>query len=452
MMISCLFYFRINIVKLIKESFGVEAARFGLFVSLYFSTFKVSEKIISHWRNGRAGSRDNIKNPSSSNLSLNNSTNNSIITCKQSKVKDRWSPLAAGAIASLSLFVMRSDESFRWSLAQYLAVRATQCLYNHFITKNPQWKSSFYYGDVVIFSLSSAQLLYGFFVRRETLDPEYLNFLQKLTGTPPEILHELGNNLRSSLTAVSGYELLNLALILENVHEISPHLLPLEISTPLIANESLNHFPCSAFHFGETCLKRIGSVWMFIFKNATPMYFSLHFVPSLLFKYKTFLKEYNTIYIDFINVFYFYLLLFSPMSQFLHTVRNTLQSSSFLATCGAIYQSLLCGSREIFRQNNNTDIKLLKHDWKYYYWLIGLISGLGIFIEKKPRRSELALYVLPKALQALYRAMLSRRWMIKIPRGDFVLFSVSMSVLMSYYRMEPESVTPLVAKILHKFL
>ena len=32
-------------------------------------------------------------------------------------------------------------------------------------------------------------------------------------------------------------------------------------------------------------------------------------------------------------------------------------------------------------------------DWKYYYWLIGLISGMGILIEKKPRRSELALYV-----------------------------------------------------------
>lgn len=32
-------------------------------------------------------------------------------------------------------------------------------------------------------------------------------------------------------------------------------------------------------------------------------------------------------------------------------------------------------------------------DWKYYYWLIGLIAGLGILIEKKPRRSELALYV-----------------------------------------------------------
>ena len=73
---------------------------------------------------------------------------------------------------------------------------------------------------------------------------------------------------------------------------------------------------------------------------------------------------------------------YSPIDELLHTLRNSLQSSSFLASCGAIFQSLLCSMRLAKIQ-----------DWKYYYWLIGLISGLGILIEKKPRRSELALYV-----------------------------------------------------------
>ena len=76
------------------------------------------------------------------------------------------------------------------------------------------------------------------------------------------------------------------------------------------------------------------------------------------------------------------ILLCSPIEELLHTMRNTLQSSSFLASCGAIFQSLLCSLRLAKLQ-----------DCKYYYWLIGLMAGMGILIEKKPRRSELALYV-----------------------------------------------------------
>lgn len=48
--------------------------------------------------------------------------------------------------------------------------------------------------------------------------------------------------------------------------------------------------------------------------------------------------------------------------------------------------------------------------------------------------------------------MIDRKWMFKIPRGDFLLFSASMAVLMSYYRDEPESVTPIVSKIFQRFL
>jgi hypothetical protein len=63
--------------------------RFGLFVSLYFSSFKLSEQLLCYWRGGR---------------------------------KDRWNALFAGAVASVSLAVMRGDEQFRWTLAQYLAM------------------------------------------------------------------------------------------------------------------------------------------------------------------------------------------------------------------------------------------------------------------------------------------------------------------------------------------
>lgn len=55
-------------------------------------------------------------------------------------------------------------------------------------------------------------------------------------------------------------------------------------------------------------------------------------------------------------------------------------------------------------------------------------------------------------MQALHAAMVDRKLMIQIPKADFVLFSLSMAVLMSYYRDEPESVTPIVSRIFSKFL
>lgn len=81
---------------------------------------------------------------------------------------------------------------------------------------------------------------------------------------------------------------------------------------------------------------------------------------------------------------HFYSYTCSPFNELIHTIKNTIQSSSFLASCGAIFQSSMCSMRFVGIE-----------DWKYYYWLIGLVSGLAILIEKKPRRSELSLYVSP---------------------------------------------------------
>lgn len=36
------------------------------------------------------------------------------------------------------------------------------------------------------------------------------------------------------------------------------------------------------------------------------------------------------------------------------------------------------------------------------YWLGGLMCGLSLFVEEKKRRSELAMYVLPKGLEAAW--------------------------------------------------
>lgn len=256
MIMIMIIIFRIDIKSLFKESFSKETVKFGLFVSLFFSSYKVSEKIISHW-NG----------PSS------------------------W---LAGTIASMSLIVMKGEEaSFRWGLAQYVSVRAAQCLYNHLIRLNPPLKPFFYYGDVALFSLSSAQLMYGYFVKPKTLDREYREFIERLTGVDGRIFEANGRFLRETkYSNGNGMNLLNLALLLEEVHSLNPLQLPLKISESLLKNETnLNYFPCEAFHYGEICWQRVFGLWRIIFQKSLPMYFSLHLVPSILFKMNKFFNE-----------------------------------------------------------------------------------------------------------------------------------------------------------------
>lgn len=230
-----------------SQSFGRDVGRFGLFVSLYFSSFRISEQLISFWRRGR---------------------------------KDRWNALFAGALASVSLLIMEQDESFRWTLGQYLAMRAAQCLYNHLIRARPNWKGFFYYGDVGLFSFASAQLMYGYFVRPETLDSDYRKFVERFAGVDEHLIAVNRDVVKAS--RVHLHDLLIIALsVKQNV-----------LQETFINDIQLNSIPCSLLHHeSDHCLQRIVSLWWQTLRGATPMYFSLHLIPSLLFKMNQFLKE-----------------------------------------------------------------------------------------------------------------------------------------------------------------
>ena len=63
----------------------------------------------------------------------------------------------------------------------------------------------------------------------------------------------------------------------------------------------------------------------------------------------------------------------------------------------------------------------------------GLAASGSILIEKKSRRSELALYVMPRGVDAFVLAMTKRRWVPSVKFGEVILFSLCMGGLM-YYR------------------
>lgn len=85
--------------------------------------------------------------------------------------------MAAGAIASCALFFQ--PKASRKNIILYLFVRALQCWYNDSKSRGwfHFWGSSWKYGDSLLFALSSAQVMYAYIMRPETLPPSYYKFI-----------------------------------------------------------------------------------------------------------------------------------------------------------------------------------------------------------------------------------------------------------------------------------
>jgi hypothetical protein len=62
-----------------------------------------------------------------------------------------------------------------------------------------------------------------------------------------------------------------------------------------------------------------------------------------------------------------------------------------------------------------------------------------VFIEKKSRRGELALYLLPRAADSFIATMAVKRILPNVPHADLALFALVSGGLMHYFENEPES-------------
>eukprot|EP00850_Spirogloea_muscicola_P025197 SM002423S08223 [mRNA] locus=s2423:750:1780:+ [translate_table: standard] len=86
----------------------------------------------------------------------------------------------AGALAGVSVFAL-DDPSKRRILALYLLARVAQCAYN---SAEGQGKlrglgTPAKHGSTFLFALASAQVMYGFVMRPETLPASYVDFVTK---------------------------------------------------------------------------------------------------------------------------------------------------------------------------------------------------------------------------------------------------------------------------------
>jgi hypothetical protein len=169
-----------------------------------------------------------------------------------------------------------------------------------------------------------------------------------------------------------------------------------------------------------------------------PIYGALHFVPALLFKRLDWKKD-------------------AP-GMLWRNLLGTARSSTFLGMFVVIYQckpdpflslsgwflidlaAYFCARFNLYEfllkhfSNSNAAInhfrsKLLGH--KYTLWMVGALCGLSLLFEAPRRRPELAMYVMPKALESAWVTASGRGWVAEGGRvGESLLCGVGMAMVM----------------------
>ena len=80
--------------------------------------------------------------------------------------------------------------------------------------------------------------------------------------------------------------------------------------------------------------------------------------------------------------------------------------------------------------------------------LICTLAGLATLFDHKSRRMELALYCVPKALEAQYSRYVSYGRIPRVPYGEFLLFAVAMASTVYCYQKRTDAIRGTVRSLL----
>ncbi|ETW00129.1 hypothetical protein, variant 1 [Aphanomyces invadans] len=316
--------------------------------------------------------------------------------------------VVSGVVAGSGVLCL--DPSRRRSLALYTFVRALQSVYNIAKARNMWhfWGSHWPHGDALLFGVTSAQVMYCFILRPEILPKEYFSFIHRAGPVAVRVLQFTQRILRGATVEPS-----DVIRFLDDK------------ASPVVYTITHNHpenLPCSLIHHGSSsCTVGFGMTFWKAARRTFPLYLSLNIVPRVVLRFHRFLK--------------------SPVTTLMKGMLGGFRSTAFLGTFVALYQATVCVQKALFRT-----------DSKATYFVAGLVASTSILLEAKSRRSELALYVLPRALDLLYITLRDKRVLSDMPYGEVILFACSMGTIMFCYEHEKQHLSPFVERLLDRFL
>lgn len=333
------------------------------------------------------------------------------LRCLLRKLRKKETPLnaiLAGSVAGLSILAL-DDSNRRRTLALYLLARLAQCSYNSAKSKNKfhLWGSHWGHGDSLLFALACAQVMYAFVMRPESLPKSYQDFIQKTGPVAEPVYRAVRESCRRSPVDVAS---------------LSAYLSSKGKSDTAKLDEFPSIIPCSIIHPDtNSCVAHNANAASSTFKKTFPLYFSLTFVPFVVLHLQKFMDN--------------------PARTCWLAVKGSVRSTAFLSAFVGIFQGVICMHR-----------KVASKDHKLVYWVAGGISALSVLLEKKSRRGELALYVLPRACDSWWYILVNRHLLPNIKNAEVALFCASMGGIMYYLEHEPDTMAPFLRGLIRRFL
>ncbi|MCO5589663.1 hypothetical protein L7F22_043631 [Adiantum nelumboides] len=369
-----------------------------------------------------------------------------------------WHAYVAGAVSGLAILAERKES--RISLAQQLVVRGLEGTYNSAHSKG---LISIPNGAVLTFGLACGQIMYAWLNKPETLPRGYISWITQASHIAPtalpihrdtmdgktasvDVIKRLlpDGELPAPTTSSSGKEIFpNLGankhnrrgIIGSNVKRIS------DMIEEVKNGKVYSHVPCEVVHPWESShLWSPVDRFLEVTRWILPVYMTLHFVPAIFLRMRAFRKD--------------------PLRVFLRSLFGSVRSSSFLGAFVIIFQTIFCSCHSLHDKIlSDPRLAAIVPEWARkslvstaMHWWAGFATCLSLFIEHKRRRTELAMYVLPKGMESAWSVARQRSWVPFVPGGDLLLTSAGMSLVMGTYAQNPEHLSGIVRRIVYQFV
>ncbi|TIA82736.1 hypothetical protein E3P84_02193 [Wallemia ichthyophaga] len=370
----------------------------------------------------------------------------------------RWHAWVAGAVSSLgSLAETRGN---RLALGQQLTVRGLQGMYRSCKARN--W-ISIPHGEFLIFGLACGQIMYAWIMSPDTIPKAYNDWwvflprarshfspmsvsrIQHASKVPPEAIPMHRQLVRTGrydaqtpLTSLSQRNptpknRLRLLKMVQNARSENGESFG---NFSNVSNALLPYIPPAVLNpWIEGIFSMAIERFYMIFLDILPVYASLHFIPALTFKRNQFKQD--------------------PGEAVLRTTMSSFRSSAFLATFVVIYHTWFSGKHAVYRKHRERLPEWLAKFLisKQSLWFGGFLTCASLGVEESKRRSELAMYVLPKAMESAWMTMRRKKWVPHFPFGPELLVAFGTASLMQAYTHEsPQVMSGLVHTLIYQFI
>ncbi|CED83154.1 Uncharacterized conserved protein [Phaffia rhodozyma] len=380
----------------------------------------------------------------------------------------RWHAAFAGAVgAGFAIYWLERKERERRSVIEQILVRGLEGVWNgvsrRFGIKVPG-------GELILFGLCAGQIMQNWIVSPERLPRSYVSFINGAFQGPVEARIIQGSLVNTgTIPADQLHKLLARRKGLTPLARKTIEELLEKATNGVVQGEMGSCMPAAILHpMNDHCTPMLVNRFFMVFQHMLPIYSALHLIPPLILKRAQLFQVSATPTLEILpekdgwngekeKERYAIKERRKPGINWREVgltlwrgVKGTMRSGTFLSMFVVIYHGVICLQPVVYPYTKGWSRRFINS--KRYFWLAGFLTHFSLLFEKKGRRPELALYVLPRGLSSMYISLRSKPGVPRyIPFEDGLLAALAMAMLCDRARWGERDLSGLVRKVLYQF-